>query len=137
MGACADTAKGAEKLPKPLLTRVVAGALVLGSVAACGPRTGGGATNGPAPVPAPRFGAAMAWDGATRQLILFGGMGARGPVGDTWEWSGTQWIEQHPRHEPPPRVAAGLAYDSRSRQLVLFGGSATTATITNGYGHTG
>jgi len=124
-------------LPKPELTRVVAGALVLGSVAGCGPRTGGVATNGPAPGPAQRFGAAMAWDGATRQLILFGGMGARGPVGDTWEWSGTRWIEQHPRHAPPPRVGAGLAYNSTSRQLVLFGGSATTVTITNEYGHTG
>ncbi len=35
--------------------------------------------------PAPRFGHGMAYDSARQRTVLFGGMGANGLLGDTWE----------------------------------------------------
>jgi len=75
--------------------------------------------------PGSRTGAVMAYDPATQQIVLFGGISASGntPVlGDTWIWNGNNWVEQHPASSPPARTLASLAYDATSGQLVLFGG---------------
>src|SRR5262249_20094684 len=47
----------------------------------------------------------MAYDAASGQLILFGGGNPNGAFyGDTWEWSGTNWIQLSPSTSPSPRV---------------------------------
>ena len=52
----------------------------------------------PATHPSARYGASMAYDQATGQLILFGGAINSGKVtyGDTWAWNGTTWTQLSP-----------------------------------------
>lgn len=73
--------------------------------------------------PKARSGASMAYDAATGQLVLFGGLlGNTVVLGDTWTWDGLTWIRQHPVTSPRNREYASMAYDTASSQLVLFGG---------------
>ena len=67
----------------------------------------------------------MAYDPATQQLVLFGGL-SRTALGDTWMWSGTTWTQQFPATSPPARDSASMAYDAATQQLVLFGGEGST-----------
>lgn len=70
--------------------------------------------------------AASAYDPATGQLILFGGLGGTNSttgLGTTWDWNGTSWTQLSPATSPSPRFWASLAYDSATSQLVLFGGA--------------
>ena len=69
----------------------------------------------------------MAYDPATRQLVLFGGGTGGLPASDrvfndTWTWDGTTWTQQSPATSPPARQDASIAYDPGTGQLVLFGG---------------
>ena len=82
----------------------------------------------PAVSPPGRFKAAMAYDGATKQLVLFGGAtsGGASMLGDTWTWGGANWTHRAPRTSPSARAGAGMAYDAASGQLILFGGTTGT-----------
>jgi hypothetical protein len=71
--------------------------------------------------PPVRDAASLAFDPATEQLVLFGGV-AVGSLGDTWTWDGTTWTQQAPATSPSPRNDASLAYDAATSQLLLFGG---------------
>jgi hypothetical protein len=78
----------------------------------------------PASAPAPRFDASMAYDAATAQLVLFGGLNSlEDPLGDTWAWTGLNWKRQTPAASPSARSGAAMAYDAASGQLILFGGN--------------
>ncbi len=87
----------------------------------------------PASSPPARADASLAYDGASGQLVLFGGTHTTGfntpDLNDTWVWTGSNWVQQHPATVPPARTQAGQAYDTASGQLVLFGGYDAT-----GYG---
>jgi Kelch motif/Galactose oxidase, central domain len=80
----------------------------------------------PAAAPSPRTGAAMVYDAATGQLLLFGGsshpFSGGGYLGDTWTWDGTTWTELHPATSPPARHNADMIYDAASSEVILFGG---------------
>ncbi len=71
--------------------------------------------------PAARRGAALSYDAARRQLLLFGGSNAGVAKNDLWAWGGSRWS---PLFEggPSPREASALVYDSTRRRVVLFGG---------------
>jgi len=88
--------------------------------------TGGWVQQHPGAAPSARTGAAMAYDGAARQLLLFGGsskpLAGGGFRGDTWVWTGTTWTRLHPAASPPARHNAGLVFDRASGELILFGG---------------
>jgi hypothetical protein len=72
----------------------------------------------PAQNPAGRFDAAMAYDDAHQQVVLYGGT-SDGYFGDTWTWDGSGWVQQHPVSSPPS--GAGVAvYDSVRQQTVLY-----------------
>jgi hypothetical protein len=85
-----------------------------------------------------RDGAAVAYDEARRQLVMFGGKIPNlasppvgqiepGTVGDeTWTWDGERWTQQAPRATPPARENALVAYDAALAQVVLFGGGLGT-----------
>jgi len=78
--------------------------------------------------PGLRAGAAMAYDSAHAQVVLFGGTGALTEsgssfLGDTWLWDGSQWTQASPQTSPGPRAGHGMAYDSVRGQVVLFGGN--------------
>jgi hypothetical protein len=69
----------------------------------------------------------MAYDEATGQLVLFGGLGTGNSVlDDTWTWDGSTWIEQQPATSPSsPDSNPAMAYDPDTGQLVLFGGASS------------
>jgi Bacterial Ig-like domain (group 3)/Galactose oxidase, central domain len=77
----------------------------------------------PANSPPVRDDAAMAYDPATNQLLLFGGQGTTGYLGDTWSWNGTTWTQLSPANSPSARYGAAMAYDAATGQLILFGGN--------------
>ena len=39
------------------------------------------------------FGFDVPYDAARVVTVLFGGHAATGPLGDTWEWDGTNWTQ--------------------------------------------
>lgn len=76
--------------------------------------------------PAARQGAALAFDAASRQLVLFGGADADGvPLADTWAWDGVGWhrLDWPGGAVPAARSGHSLVSDQHGR-LVLFGGAA-------------
>src|SRR5437660_9983239 len=79
---------------------------------------------GPLTPPSYRTFAAMAYDSAHAQMVLFGGWGLYGEtvLGDTWTWSGGQWTQRTPATAPSPRYGAAMAYDEPRQRIVLFGG---------------
>jgi hypothetical protein len=78
--------------------------------------------------PPARSNHAMAFDGARRQVILFGGAVGSGSVGDTWVWNGENWT-QVADMGPAARLGCRLAYDSQRKRAVLFGGA--SAVVAN------
>src|ERR1700680_1670124 len=68
-------------LSAPLLSRPLGGG-------AAGPTWAQEALNPPA-----REFATMAYDGAGSSIVLFGGQGGSGNLGDTWTWNGATWTE--------------------------------------------
>jgi hypothetical protein len=80
----------------------------------------------PATSPSSRTGAAIAYDYASRQLLLFGGSRRPGTGGgfsdQTWIWNGRTWVLLHPAGAPSARHNADLVYDAASHKLILFGG---------------
>jgi len=64
----------------------------------------------------------MTYDAKTHAVVLFGGRGARGAVGDTWTGDGTTWTQELAA-SPTARYGAALVYDGTIGDLVLFGGT--------------
>ena len=78
------------------------------------------AANGP---PA-RTGAAMAWDDARGEVVVFGGSSGSGLLGDTWVWNGGAWRQiDRDAAAPSARVDAAMAFDPVSGDVVLYGGA--------------
>jgi hypothetical protein len=76
--------------------------------------------------PGARAAQGMAYDAARGRVVLFGGAGPSGVLGDTWEWNGFSWTLMATTG-PSPREFCAMAYDSRIGQTVLFGGYAQGA----------
>lgn len=76
--------------------------------------------------PSPRFTHAMVYDEAREVVVLYSGLEAQfstTPIGDTWEWDGTNWTEVKTPASPPARTPHhNLAYDPTTGQVLLFGG---------------
>ena len=77
--------------------------------------------------PAPRVGHAMAWHGASRRVLLFGGDRSdlgEGLGADLWAWDGVGWqlLSDGRGEAPPGRTATALTVDPSSGSAVLFGG---------------
>ena len=73
--------------------------------------------------PTARTDHAMAYDGRRGQVVLFGGWGAAGDIGDMWGWDGEQWEEIPIIDGPTPRRNHTMAHDSVRGRVLLFGGS--------------
>ncbi|MGH9126546.1 MAG: Kelch repeat-containing protein [Acidimicrobiales bacterium] len=82
----------------------------------------------PAPAPTARTGAAMTFDAARGDIVLFGGASTgsggttSGLQADTWTFDGTNWTQQTPGSGPPARTAAAFGFDLGSGNSILFGG---------------
>lgn len=90
----------------------------------------------PARSPSARTGAAMVYDAATGQLLLFGGSARPGTGGgynaETWTWAGTTWRRLHPATSPSPRDSESLVYDPASQAAIMFGGfSSSTGRLSD------
>ncbi len=72
--------------------------------------------------PAPRYFAALAYDAARHDYVLFGGQTPQGTSDETWTFDGATWIRITTEHKPPPRCDAAMAYDPAHRVVVLYGG---------------
>ena len=78
----------------------------------------------PSTVPPARRGAAMVYDPATQQFLMFGGFGNGGTVlDDTWLWDGKNWNLLTPSESPSARYNASIAFDATTGEVVLFGGT--------------
>jgi len=95
---------------------IVAGITLLGS------RSVTPAPPGAPGTPAERSDAAMGFDPDTGQVVLFGGLGDNGSLGDTWIWNGAHWTEPHLSVSPSTRFGASMVFDPSLHALVLFGG---------------
>lgn len=77
----------------------------------------------PATSPPARVAAAMAFDAAGEEVVMFGGeTESFDALGDTWTWDGTDWTERSLGAGPPARGGAAMAYDAATEEVVLFGG---------------
>ena len=76
----------------------------------------------PATSPPARVSAPMAYDAATGNVVLFGGLGNRNVLNSTWTWDGSTWTKQAPKTSPLARSGASMAYDAATGNAVLFGG---------------
>lgn len=65
----------------------------------------------------------MGYDPETGQVIMFGGRGTGGDLGDTWVWTGTGWIRPRLAVSPHSRDGASIVFDQKLHALVLIGGS--------------
>lgn len=66
----------------------------------------------------------MAYDAASHQVVLFGGVDATNTYhSDTWTWNGSDWTKQVVTTSPPPRAYAAMAYDASVKKVILFGGN--------------
>ncbi len=72
--------------------------------------------------PSPRYAAALAYDAARNDFMLFGGQFGSVSYADTWSFDGQAWKRETPAHKPPPRRDAAMAYDPSLRLVVLYGG---------------
>ena len=81
----------------------------------------------PASSPSAREDHRMAYDAARGQVVLFGGFGSSGFLGDTWVWDGSNWTQKTPASSPPARELHAMAYDAARGQVVLFGGYGSQA----------
>jgi hypothetical protein len=86
----------------------------------------GAGSGGSAGQPPARTNAAMAFDAANGTVVLFGGNGKSGSLGDTWIWNGSVWTEAHPSTAPPPISGAKMTFDPVTHDLVLVGGERLT-----------
>lgn len=87
--------------------------------------SGGWIEKQPLAAPAPRLRHALAYDRLHRDLVLFGGSIAAGPLGDAWRWDGSTWTRVFPDDPAPPMVDAVAVYDSARGHVLLHGPAGT------------
>jgi hypothetical protein len=61
-------------------------------------------------------------------LVLYGGrIDSTHVSNQTWEWTGTTWLQQSPSVNPGDLVALGGTFDATTQNVVLYGGSNGTS----------
>ncbi|MCI4334487.1 MAG: kelch repeat-containing protein [Thermoplasmata archaeon] len=83
----------------------------------------------PATSPSARASAAIAYDYKDGYMLLFGGLGSGGRLGDTWKFLHGAWTHLTPGSPPPAAAGAGMVWDTNDSYLVLFGGSPSGGTV--------
>ncbi len=90
----------------------------------------------PAGSPSARYGAALTYDAADNESVLFGGCGATCPLADTWTYtsSPSTWTQCTAASctgssAPSARWGAAMAYYPTHAEVVLFGGCGSTCPL--------
>ena len=83
-------------------------------------------------MPAPREGAALAWDAKDHYLLMFGGAttaadGSNFTPDDSWAWTNGQWKQLQTAQAPPGRTFPAMAYDPVRQEVILFGGGSANS----------
>ena len=76
----------------------------------------------PAASPPGREDQQMAYDAATRTVILFAGFHGTGYWDDTWSWNGSTWTQLSPATSPSGRDSYAFVYDPATKTVILYGG---------------
>lgn len=86
--------------------------------------------------PSARYETRMVYDPQSTHSILFGGITAVDSgtkmayhLKDTWEWTGSRWIQRFPAHVPPERSGHVMVYDSNRSRVLMFGGHSNTVDL--------
>lgn len=81
--------------------------------------------------PSPRAYTSMVYDAKHERLILFGGYGQTGALGDTWtlDFISWNWQLKTPLISPPARYGHNMVYDEISGKVILFGGKDRTGSL--------
>lgn len=87
--------------------------------------------------PSARSGAAMAYDPILGAVVLFGGHGRSGALGDTWEYAGGNWTSLKGNVSPPARSGAAMAYDASTQAVELVDGRNVSAVYRDTWSFTG
>ncbi|MFP4056689.1 MAG: kelch repeat-containing protein [Candidatus Brocadiia bacterium] len=76
------------------------------------------------PEPPPRCYSPMAYDPASKKILLFGGYALDRTLADTWLYDPATrtWEQRRPKRSPPPRLSHGTLYLPASGRLVVVGG---------------
>jgi hypothetical protein len=85
----------------------------------------------PAASPPARYWAGMTYDGADREVVLFGGFNGtwfNGALNDTWLFSGGRWALLPVALGPPASGGLNLVFDARDGYVVMFGGTNSSET---------
>ncbi len=85
-------------------------------------------------LPSGRFACSIAYDPASRRLIMFGGNDGTTRLGDTWAYdlAANTWTELKPSGTLPlGRAGHVMVYDPAGRQLIMFGGRSTETELLN------
>ena len=69
--------------------------------------------------PPPGEGSAMAWDDATREMVLVTAA-SEGGAGN-WIWRGSRWVNQMSSYFPNAAFVSGMAFDPATRSLLAVG----------------
>jgi hypothetical protein len=83
------------------------------------PAEGNGVT---ASAPPARAMAALSYLPQLSGLVLFGGLSASQPFGDTWLFANQSWTSLSPARSPPDMFGMSASFDAASDSIVLFGG---------------
>ncbi|MEZ5966155.1 MAG: kelch repeat-containing protein [Planctomycetota bacterium] len=81
--------------------------------------------------PASRSHTAMTLDRRSGAVVLFGGVGTAGDLGDTWLWRSGGWTQVFPATAPTPRSGHAMAFDPASGRVVLFGGTSQATLLSD------
>lgn len=88
----------------------------------------------PSVSPQPRYWHSLAFDGDRKEAVLFGGLFGPPfqdfPLGDTWIWDGSNWIQRQPTTSPSPRHGHVLVYDHARHQMLLYGSGSSPGNET-------
>lgn len=76
----------------------------------------------PAHHPSARVNAAIAYDPAAQNIVLFGGYDGTSYLNDTWIFNGTDWVQVSTSTAPSVRTASAMSYDRTLKKMVMFGG---------------
>ena len=91
----------------------------------------------PDPLPSARSGMSMVYDSTRDRILVYGGGGATGTLGDAWALSLSgppTWAQAAPTgNVPPVRAAHAAVYDPSSDQMVIYGGNNTGARLNDSW----
>jgi phospholipase C len=90
-----------------------------------------GTASAPGKAPPARDYTAISDNPGASSVVMFGGYGAAGALGDTWRYAAGHWSGMALKTAPAARWGAAIAYDAKDGYPVLMGGASSTGSALN------